>query len=77
LRHYIQVLADGADVRLDGDCLTELDCLVDCLVDAAKDELRAEDQDTADPYSNDDLPGEGEPGIPFYGVGARLGETGA
>ena len=45
LRHYVQLLADASAVRLDGDCLSELDWLVDCLVDAAKDELRAEDQD--------------------------------
>ena len=35
LRHYLTLIAGGANVNLDPDCMGEIDDIVDLIVDAA------------------------------------------
>jgi hypothetical protein len=49
MRHYMNLIANAAGIRLNADACTELDCLVDNLVDAAKEELNAEGRLTDQP----------------------------
>lgn len=35
LRHYFQMIAERAGVRLDSDCLFEIDDIVNCIMNAA------------------------------------------
>ena len=44
LKHYLDLLASAAGLRLDWDNMSDIDLLVDHLVEAAKEELQQEAQ---------------------------------
>ena len=43
LVHYFQVIVEGAGIRLDGDCLTEIEGIVDDIIAAAREPTTSAD----------------------------------